>query len=68
MDIKTAVKTLNDPAKMRRFNLTVTTVAFTLQARRYARERTIWNLLPLVRIGIAAAEVAFRPAKGTDIE
>jgi hypothetical protein len=62
MDIKTVISTLNDPAKMRRVNLTLTAAALTLGVRRYARERTVWNLLPLVRIGIAAVEV-FKPGK-----
>jgi hypothetical protein len=32
-------------------------------ANRYRKERTVWNLLPIVRASIFMVEVAFRPVK-----
>jgi hypothetical protein len=68
MSVKTVLKNFDnsDPAKYRGFNVAVATLGFALQARRYARERTVWNLLPLISLGLSGVNAAFRPGKPTE--
>ena len=66
MDVKTTVKTLNDSPKLRAVNLTLSLVAVGFLANKYRKERTVWNLLPIVRAGILVTEIAFKPRNPTD--
>lgn len=63
MDLKTTAKNLNDPARYRPLNLSLNAAILAMCANKYRKERTVWNLLPLVRGAILMVEVAFRPGK-----
>lgn len=66
MDLRTAIRNANDPGKYRALNTTLSAALFAVYARKFAKERTLWNTLPLIRSGVAVVEAAFKPGKTTE--